>query len=175
MVAAERTKAPTATPSRSKSPARPDFHAASPGVALLVGNQQMLRSLGVQSGAAATRPFAISARTPLGTVQRACACGGEESCRCDEQSPALPWIQRKAVDGGAAAFPNRSLASAALSEQGPGRPLDASNRAFMESRFGRDFGSVPHPYRRGRCTCVKDAQRRGFHHWRRHPLCRGPL
>jgi Domain of unknown function (DUF4157) len=142
MVAAERTKAPTGVPSRSRSPARSDFHAASPGVASLVGNQQMLRSLGVHSGAAPTRPLAISARTPLGTVQREYACGGEEPCGCHKQSPALPWIQRKAGDGGAAASPNRSLASAALSEQGPGRPLDASSRAFMESRFGRNFGSV---------------------------------
>jgi hypothetical protein len=83
----------------------------------------------------------ISTQMPFGTIQRACACGGKGSCECDEPRTALPLIQRKAGESGAV-MPSPSLASAALSGHGPGRPLDASSRALMEPRFGRDFGSV---------------------------------
>jgi len=102
-----------------------------------LGNRGMQRL-----GTHGMQPPAVSARVPPGTIQRACECGGTESCECDNKSEELPWIQRKAREGGGAAAPSRSLASAALSGQGPGRSLDSSSRAFMEPRFGRDLGGV---------------------------------
>jgi hypothetical protein len=95
-----------------------------------LGNRGMQRS-------AAPRPLAISARTSPGTIQRACA--SSERCDGNGQADELPWIQRKSEGGGA---PSRSIASAALGGQGSGHSLDSASRAFMEPRFGRDFGAV---------------------------------
>ena len=75
-----------------------------------------------------------------GLLQRKCACGqhtggGEcEECRKKKQS-----LQRKGANGaepvGVPPIVHDVLRS-------PGQPLDAATRAFMESRFGRDFGQV---------------------------------
>ena len=107
------------------------------------GLHNALGNRGIQFFAAhgSLAPLAVSARVPTGTVQRSCACDGKEPCECDKQAPSLPWVQRKAIEGGAPA-PLGSLASTALSGQGSGRPLDRSSRVFMEPRFGRDLGGV---------------------------------
>lgn len=74
-----------------------------------------------------------------GSLQRKCACGdrpgaqGEcEACR-DEQIN----LQRRPANGKATAAP---AVHAAL--RSGGHPLDSGNRAFFESRFGRDFSQV---------------------------------
>lgn len=101
-----------------------------------MGNRGMQRLAAMQAS-----PVGVATLVPRGAIQRTCACGsgGGEGCSCDA-GVALPWVQRKAHDAGAA--PARSLAATALSGQGSGHPLDAASRAFMETRFGRDLGGV---------------------------------
>ena len=71
-----------------------------------------------------------------------CACGGTCSkCQSELSSPLPERLQTKSVssrDAGQSAAPpivHEVLAS-------PGRPLDAEARAFMERRFGHDFGHI---------------------------------
>lgn len=77
---------------------------------------------------------------PLERIQRACSCGGTcADCREEEK----PRIQRMAAtqsrggdaEGGLPPIVDEVLRS-------PGQPLDRATRAFMEPRFGRDFGGV---------------------------------
>ncbi|HYE14413.1 MAG TPA: DUF4157 domain-containing protein [Pyrinomonadaceae bacterium] len=80
-------------------------------------------------------------RMPDTTVrlQRKCACGGAGG-ECEECASKPVSLQRRAA-------PHAEIDSAAPSIVGevlraPGQPLDASTRAFMEPRFGHDFGGV---------------------------------
>jgi hypothetical protein len=74
-------------------------------------------------------------------LQRKCACGGGGQCdECKEH----PLIQRRAIGSPG---PSSLLSSAAppivhQTLQSPGRPLDGSTGAFMQSAFGHDFGKV---------------------------------
>jgi hypothetical protein len=76
-----------------------------------------------------------------GALQRKCACGastaGGECASCTaEQNTAL---QRRAI-GRASANAVPPVVHEVL--RSPGHPLDAATRAFMEPRFGYDFGQV---------------------------------
>ena len=78
-------------------------------------------------------------RMPEPQVQRTCACGGTcDDCKKKQDSPQL---QMKSVSG---SEPGQMEAPPSVHEvlRQPGQPLDASTRAYMEPRFGRDFGDV---------------------------------
>jgi uncharacterized protein DUF4157 len=73
---------------------------------------------------------AATAVAPPGTVQRLCAECADEHDGALRRSPAAP--------GEHAEVP--PIVHEVL--RAPGQPLDAATRAFMEPRFGRDFGEV---------------------------------
>jgi hypothetical protein len=75
-------------------------------------------------------------------VQRACSCGG--SCSdCKRKKPGTASAQVRMKSFGASGV-GQSEAPPIVHEvlRSPGQPLDASTRAFMEPRFGYDFGRV---------------------------------
>jgi Domain of unknown function (DUF4157)/Heterokaryon incompatibility protein Het-C len=81
-------------------------------------------------------------RMPDPNLQRACSCGGScPKCRTEQPDRDHRILQRKrfqAIDSGEmAALP---LVHEVL--RSPGQPLDPVARAFMEPRFGHDFGPV---------------------------------
>lgn len=83
-------------------------------------------------------------RISHGALQRQCACGnhtmGSECKSCDKKSLSL---QRKIQDSGLS--PQHSDAVPRIVHnvlRSPGQPLDATNRAYFESRFGHDFSGV---------------------------------
>jgi len=76
-------------------------------------------------------------RMPAPAVQRACApcaAGGPPCPKCRGEETT---VQRAAPAGSAPAAPD-----GLIDPLGPGHPLDAGTRTFMESRFGADFGGV---------------------------------
>jgi outer membrane protein OmpA-like peptidoglycan-associated protein len=81
--------------------------------------------------------------TPVRTniLQRKCACGGAPGLdgECAECRRKRLTLQRRSTDhDGPSTVPlivNEALRS-------PGQPLNPNTRAFMESRFGHDFGQV---------------------------------
>jgi hypothetical protein len=95
----------------------------------------------------ADRAADVVMRAPSDLVQRKCACGAEaggsgecSECMQKRQQPGeMPILRRQPAGGGskseAPAIVHRVLGSA-------GRPLDHTTSAFMEARFGRDFGKV---------------------------------
>jgi hypothetical protein len=108
----------------------------------LTGLHEAIGNRGMQR-VGAVAPIGVSASVASGTIQRSCDCGNTDTCECGDKASALPWIQRENADaGGGHGTLSRSAVAAALSGQGAGRPLDATTRAFMEPRFGRDFGGV---------------------------------
>src|SRR5262249_59725508 len=78
---------------------------------------------------------------PSGLLQRKCACGGSPGFtgECEECRKKRLRLQRKA-----ARSDEPDTAPPIVHEvlRSPGRPLDAQTRAFMEPRFGHDFGQV---------------------------------
>ena len=78
-----------------------------------------------------------------GRLQRQCACGGTPGADGECEECKKKGLQRKAatappaVRAGAVAPP---IVHDVL--RAPGQPLDAATRAFMEPRFGHDFGAV---------------------------------
>ena len=77
---------------------------------------------------------------PAAGVVRRCACGGvaDETGECPACRAKRLGLQRKSdASGGVAAPP-----SVHETLRAPGQPLDGGARAFMESRFGHDFGGV---------------------------------
>ncbi|MET0649824.1 MAG: DUF4157 domain-containing protein [Pyrinomonadaceae bacterium] len=91
----------------------------------------------------------IVSSPPAATVQRKCACGGKSAAGddCTECNSKENVIRRsptgKEVEAEAEAGAEAGAAAAdVLPAEGEGRPLDASSRDFMESRFGEDFGHV---------------------------------
>src|SRR6185312_12563304 len=102
-----------------------------------------------------------SALARRGTLQRKCACGGgsgmEGQCaECHEQDPGL---QRFARDSNGLAVAPPSVGEVLRS---PGRPLDGDTRAFMESRFGYDFGTVRVHADRSSAVSAKAVHARAF-------------
>ncbi|HEX8693832.1 MAG TPA: DUF4157 domain-containing protein [Longimicrobium sp.] len=85
-------------------------------------------------------------RMPEPRVQRACACGGGTEEECEECRARGTVVQRRVAEEGAPhAEGTRPAAAPAIVDEAaraPGRPLDPATRAFMETRFGRDFGGV---------------------------------
>jgi hypothetical protein len=79
-------------------------------------------------------------RTAEPRVQRKCACGGDAGAggECEECRTKRLALQRTGEGSAPAAAP--ASVHAALS--GPAAPLHAGDRAFMEARFGYDFGRV---------------------------------
>ena len=79
---------------------------------------------------------------PQPAIQRKCNCEGGASCPAceEEQATQTKGIHRKASSSSSGG--DSSVPSDLLRSVGPGQPLDASTRGFMESRFGYDFGSV---------------------------------
>lgn len=80
-------------------------------------------------------------RMPVPTVQRTCAMCADSSAPCPqcEDSQRGP-VQRK-VERDSNSAPE-SVSDSIMAGFGSGRPLDASTRLFMESRFGQDFRHV---------------------------------
>lgn len=129
-----------ATPTRP-SPARPARSLAPPGPAENLAVRQILHSPRRQAKLAVGAPddaFEREAdevadqvmRMPEPTVQRMCAeCEEEQKIQAKEEPGETPSVP----DGFESRF-------AAL--QGGGQPLPASERAFFEPRFGRDFSNV---------------------------------
>jgi hypothetical protein len=83
-----------------------------------------------------------------GLLQRQCACGkvagpDGECAECKKKRESGPTLQRKS--GPAAAPGHSSMEAPPIVHdvlRSPGRPLDSGTRAFMEPRFGYDFGRV---------------------------------
>jgi hypothetical protein len=76
----------------------------------------------------------------IGVLQRKCACGGSkglegECAECQKQP-----LQRRAHAGGRPPATLPPAVGQVLRSEG--RPLDPSTRAFMEPRFGHDFGRI---------------------------------
>lgn len=79
------------------------------------------------------------ARVP--SLMRKCACeGAGPSCNKCSDDEKKKTMQRKASGAAPAPVAIPPVVNNVLS--GPGRPLDAGTRDFMESRFGHDFGNV---------------------------------
>ncbi|MDQ1388402.1 MAG: hypothetical protein QOF56_1856 [Acidobacteriaceae bacterium] len=81
-------------------------------------------------------------RMPDPRLQRACASGGDcASCQAEQPSQEHQSLQTKRIgpsDSGQIAAP--PIVSEVLAS--PGQPLDTATRAFMEPRFGHDFGRI---------------------------------
>ena len=93
------------------------------------------------------KPAPPSSFTPVRTnlLQRKCACGGTpgpdgECAECRRKRLGL----QRAAPGPATKLGAGSSAPPIVHEvlRSPGRPLDATTRAFMEPRFGHDFSQV---------------------------------
>jgi hypothetical protein len=90
--------------------------------------------------ASALTPSVTRART--GLLQRKCACGGTPgpTGECAECRRKRLSLQRRS--GSATRPPTEAPPVVHEVLRSPGRPLDAYTRAFMEPRFGHDFGKV---------------------------------
>ena len=77
---------------------------------------------------------------PAAGVVRRCACGGvaDESGECPACRAKRLGLQRQSDAAGGMTAPPSVHATL----RAPGQPLDGGARAFMESRFGQDFGGV---------------------------------
>jgi hypothetical protein len=114
------------------------FDPAAPGVAPLIGNQQMQALLRpeLSSNVAVSQPgdaSELEAERIAGEIVHTSAspsCSPGERCQCDG------CVQRRASTSGAIS------AGAAPLINSPGRPLDDSARAFFEPRMGRDLSNV---------------------------------
>jgi hypothetical protein len=77
-------------------------------------------------------------------VQRNCDCGGScAKCRGEDEHAAAEAkpLETKSVIA-SSAVPTEAPASVHEVLKSPGQPLDATTRAFMEPRFGRNFARV---------------------------------
>src|SRR5258708_12522223 len=79
--------------------------------------------------------------TPGVLFQRKCACGNHAigGGECDACTRNKESLQRKSVIEGALGEVPPIVHDVLRS---PGKPLDATTRAYMEPRFGRDFSQV---------------------------------
>ena len=82
-------------------------------------------------------------RAPGPRLQRACACGGQcPTCMTVPSSDDHVHVQTMHVPGGGSSQKVGGHSGVHEALNSPGRPLDPSTRAFMESRFGDDFSNV---------------------------------
>lgn len=72
-------------------------------------------------------------------IQRKCECGGSAGGQCEECKKKESTLQRRAAGNAALSYAPHSVHEALSSS---GHPLDTAARAFMEPRFGHDFGKV---------------------------------
>jgi hypothetical protein len=88
-------------------------------------------------------PSSTFAPVRSGLLQRKCACGGTPGPSGECDACRKKRLQRKG-DGARAGTQNASTIPPIVHEvlRSPGQPLDAETRAFMELRFGHDFGNV---------------------------------
>lgn len=89
-----------------------------------------------------SRPTSCFAPVPTVLLQRKCDCGQHTvaSCEC-----ARGWHQRAGTPQHAAINPSPVHDAPPIVHEvlrSPGQPLDVETRAFMEPRFGHDFGAV---------------------------------
>jgi hypothetical protein len=80
-----------------------------------------------------------------GVLQRKCACGGAGGVAgdCEGCSKEKLSLQRSTQDSGRETQNSSGVPPIVHEVLGsPGQPLDQETRAFMEPRFGHDFGSV---------------------------------
>jgi hypothetical protein len=92
----------------------------------------------------ATQQAATTTKAAAGLLQRKCACGTHTTggAECDECGDRR-GLQRRAAVGGSRTDPREEVPSIVHDVlRSPGSPLDASARAFMESRFGHDLSRV---------------------------------
>jgi hypothetical protein len=80
-----------------------------------------------------------SSPAPTGLLQRRCACGGSPGVDGECAECRKKRLQRQSVGR---AEPVGVPSSVHETLRSPGQPLDAATRAFMEPRFGHDFGAV---------------------------------
>src|SRR5436305_8955866 len=74
-------------------------------------------------------------------LQRKCACGtGSPRNACEACSKNAEQELRRSASGSTNLVSAPSIVNKVLDS--PGRPLEATTRTFMESRFGRDFSDV---------------------------------
>lgn len=84
-------------------------------------------------------PASSAHSAPAVFLQRKCACGGTPGM-CDEcEACQENHLQRKPAGAEAAVASTESVNEIL---RGPGDPLDAATREYMESRFGHDFSRV---------------------------------
>ena len=85
------------------------------------------------------RPPVAFTTQHIGLLQRQCACGGapgvDGECAACRQKRLQRQPDRRAEPAGVPSIVHDVLRS-------PGQPLDPATRAFMEPRFGHDFGAV---------------------------------
>jgi hypothetical protein len=90
---------------------------------------------------AADRAVRALTSGPEGAAGPRCACGG--TCARCRAAAARQELRRSALGPGGAGEGGRVAPPIAQAVVGsPGEPLDARTRAFMEPRFGHDFGRV---------------------------------
>ncbi|HEX7240991.1 MAG TPA: DUF4157 domain-containing protein, partial [Longimicrobiaceae bacterium] len=141
-----------ARPGRAAAPALPPGEAARADLALRVLNGLAAARASLHPRLAVGSPDdpaeAEAERTavrvmrmpdPAAPAGGRCSCGGTGG-ECGECRARRLSVQRKALPGAGAAPAAPSVAAGALGSGG--RPLDAGVRAFMETRFARDFGAV---------------------------------
>ncbi len=82
------------------------------------------------------------APAPFGVLQRKCACGGSASGGgdCEQCKNKKKATLQRASNGQASSDIAPPIVHEVL--RSPGLPLDSRARAFMEPRFGHDFGKV---------------------------------
>jgi hypothetical protein len=140
-----KTDQPGAAPARApreQSGARwdltgvPAFPRAQPKLKIGAANDPAEREADrVADGIMAGTVAAPTAQTAAGVNRKCKGCGDEEETK--------PPVLRKADGAAAAAGGTASAAAeAALGKLGPGAALPGADRAFFESRFGRDFSNV---------------------------------
>jgi Domain of unknown function (DUF4157) len=76
--------------------------------------------------------------TPVGTLQRKCACGGSGGSDAECADCRKKKLQRSAAGNGPEFAP--PIVHDVLDS--PGQPLDGATRSYFEPRFGHDFGKV---------------------------------
>jgi len=122
------------------------------------GVQRLLRSRAVQAKLRISEPGDVYEqeadrvaeevmRMPAPAVQRACApcaAGGPPRPKCEDETKGLvqPVVSRVEPRKTEQASDTTGVPNNFLQNLGPGQPLDASTRAFMEPCFGHDFGHV---------------------------------
>lgn len=116
------------------------YHSHAGNLQRLYGNQAVLQMRSGPGGQLPLTPLRPSQSGLL--LQRKCACGGTAgmSGACAEcQQKREDTLQRRAANGGKSDTVPPIVHEVLFS---PGQPFDPATRAFMEPRFGHDFGNV---------------------------------